>query len=61
MLDEPRYSAGDAPEEAEPYVAEVIGHLAAGRRAEAITAFTEASGVPAETAAGMGPVAQLGL
>jgi pimeloyl-ACP methyl ester carboxylesterase len=53
VLYEPPYSPEDAPEEAEPYVAEVLGHLAAGRPAEAISAFMEASGVPAEMAAAM--------
>jgi pimeloyl-ACP methyl ester carboxylesterase len=53
VLYEPPYSPEDVAEEPEPYVAEVMAHLAAGRRAEAITAFMEASGVPAEMAAEM--------
>lgn len=53
VLYEPPYSPEDAPEAAEPYVAEVHAHLAAGRRAEAIATFMEASGVPTEMAAAM--------
>ena len=53
VLYEPPYSPEDAPEEPDAYVTEVLGHLAAGRHADAISAFMEASGVPGEMAAAM--------
>ncbi|TYB86063.1 alpha/beta fold hydrolase [Oceaniovalibus sp. ACAM 378] len=53
ILYEPPFSSEDAPEAEDTYVAEVEGHLHAGRHAEAIKAFLAASGVPDEMAAAM--------